>query len=181
MDLDQLREEMKKPGRTQGALAKALGIDTSGVSKLLAGKRDLKAREIPIVEAYLESTERDQPSRSIVTERMMERCEALGLTPITAATRAGFQRDLFRNIARGGEPTTSTLMRMAQALSTSMSYLIGETDDPGLGAPPAKPKANPSDAISMTANGDGFATLEIRKRVPMSIAVKILELLEGGA
>ena len=44
---------MKKPGKSQAGLARALKIDASGVSKMLAGKREIKAREVPIIERYL--------------------------------------------------------------------------------------------------------------------------------
>lgn len=53
MSLTWIREGLKKPGKSQRGLAAALGIDPSGVSRLLAGTRELKASEIAKVEGYL--------------------------------------------------------------------------------------------------------------------------------
>jgi len=39
--------------RTGAGLAKALGIDQSAVSKMLSGKRSIKARELPTIVAYV--------------------------------------------------------------------------------------------------------------------------------
>lgn len=54
-DLGWIREGLKKPGKTQSGLAKALGRYPSAVTSLLKGERDLKAREIAIVAEYLET------------------------------------------------------------------------------------------------------------------------------
>lgn len=43
------------PGKTQRGLATALGLDPSAVSRLLTGARQLRAAELPVVAAYLES------------------------------------------------------------------------------------------------------------------------------
>jgi hypothetical protein len=45
---------LQKPGKDQYGLADALGIDRSGVSKLITGVRELKAREIAKVANYIE-------------------------------------------------------------------------------------------------------------------------------
>jgi phage repressor protein C with HTH and peptisase S24 domain len=55
MDLEWIKQGLKKPGKSQRGLAAALGIDPSGVSRLLAGTRELKAAEIAKVEAYLDA------------------------------------------------------------------------------------------------------------------------------
>lgn len=54
MDIRQIEEALKKPGKTKSGLAKALGRQPSAVTALLSGERELKAREIPIIEQYLE-------------------------------------------------------------------------------------------------------------------------------
>ena len=54
MDIEKIREGLKKPGKTQRGLATALGLDPSAVSRLLKGERQLKAAEADQVRAYLE-------------------------------------------------------------------------------------------------------------------------------
>lgn len=54
-DLTWIREGLRKPGKTQRGLAIAMGIDPTGVNRMLRGKRDIKAAEIPKIRAYLES------------------------------------------------------------------------------------------------------------------------------
>ncbi len=53
-DLDWILEALKKPGKTQRGIAKAIGIDTTGVNRMLKGKRAIKAVELPKIRAYLE-------------------------------------------------------------------------------------------------------------------------------
>mgnify|MGYP002634165865 CR=1 FL=1 len=55
MDLDWIREGLRKPGKTQRGLAEALGVDASAVSRLLNGARQLKAAEIAGIARYLEA------------------------------------------------------------------------------------------------------------------------------
>lgn len=55
MELDWIRDGLEKPGKTQRGLATALGVDPSAISRLLAGTRQLRAAELPVVAAYLDS------------------------------------------------------------------------------------------------------------------------------
>ena len=48
-----LRRGLEKPNKTQRGLAKHLGIDPAGVSRLLRGERQLRADELPKVRAYI--------------------------------------------------------------------------------------------------------------------------------
>lgn len=59
-DVTWIRDGLEKPGKTQAGLAKALAIDPAGVSKLLAGKRLIKANELPKIRAYLEAPAEDE-------------------------------------------------------------------------------------------------------------------------
>jgi phage repressor protein C with HTH and peptisase S24 domain len=54
MNIDWIRKGLTKAGKTQAGLAGALGIHPSGVTRLLAGERQLKAAEIARAAAYLE-------------------------------------------------------------------------------------------------------------------------------
>lgn len=55
MELDWIRDGLAKPGKTQRGLATALGVDPSAISRLLAGTRQLRAAELPVVAAYLDA------------------------------------------------------------------------------------------------------------------------------
>lgn len=57
MDIGWIRDSLKKPGKTQRGLAAALGIDPTGVSRLLSGERQLKAAELDKVHAYFAAKE----------------------------------------------------------------------------------------------------------------------------
>jgi len=50
-----IRDGLTMPGKTQRGLANALGLDPSAISRLLAGERQLRAAEIPVIAAYLDS------------------------------------------------------------------------------------------------------------------------------
>lgn len=54
-EIDWIRDGLAKPGKTQRGLATALGLDPSAVSRLLTGARQLRAAELPVVAAYLDS------------------------------------------------------------------------------------------------------------------------------
>lgn len=53
MDLEWIREGLKRPGKTQAGLAAKLGLNPSQVNRLLAGDRQLKAHEIQPIAEYL--------------------------------------------------------------------------------------------------------------------------------
>jgi phage repressor protein C with HTH and peptisase S24 domain len=55
LTIEQIREGLALPGKSQKGLAAAMGVDNSTVSRLLAGKRPLRAHEIPVILAYLEA------------------------------------------------------------------------------------------------------------------------------
>lgn len=52
-NIDWIVAGLKKSGKTKGGLATALGRSASAVSAILAGEREIKAREIPVIAAYL--------------------------------------------------------------------------------------------------------------------------------
>lgn len=57
MGYDWIREGLKKPGKSQAGLARALGRDPAAVSRLLNDGRQLKASELEIVKQYLGDTQ----------------------------------------------------------------------------------------------------------------------------
>jgi phage repressor protein C with HTH and peptisase S24 domain len=52
MDIQWIRDGLKKPGKNQRGLASALGVDPSAVNRLLKGTRQLKAAEIEKAQVY---------------------------------------------------------------------------------------------------------------------------------
>ncbi len=53
MELHQIKEGLKKPGKSRAGLAACLGVDVSQISRLLNGKRHLKVHELPLIQDYL--------------------------------------------------------------------------------------------------------------------------------
>jgi phage repressor protein C with HTH and peptisase S24 domain len=53
MDIEDIRRGLETPGKSKSGLAKALGLDPAAVTRLLQGKRLLKAAEIQTVRDYL--------------------------------------------------------------------------------------------------------------------------------
>lgn len=49
-----LKEGLEKPGKTQTGLSEALNVDQSAVSRMLSGKRQIRAEELPRISKYLE-------------------------------------------------------------------------------------------------------------------------------
>ena len=56
MDLKWLAEQLDRPGYSQAGLARALGKDAAAVNRMLKGDRQIKANELPVIAAYLNST-----------------------------------------------------------------------------------------------------------------------------
>lgn len=55
LTLEEIREGLAQPGKSQKGLAAAMGVDESTVSRLLSGKRPMRAHEIPVILGYLEA------------------------------------------------------------------------------------------------------------------------------
>lgn len=53
MDLDWLRNALKRPGKSQKGLAGVLGVDASAVTNILKGTRRIQLHEVAKIEAYL--------------------------------------------------------------------------------------------------------------------------------
>lgn len=85
-DLKWIKEGLQRPGKTQRGLAQAMGIDPTGVNRMLNGKRDIKASELPKIRAYLESTatepkgdaKHSQDNQQLVAARKVNDLEFLG-------------------------------------------------------------------------------------------------------
>lgn len=135
-DPEWLKAELAKPGRSQSGLARYLGLDASIVNKIVNGKRDLKAREIEEVEAYLANAPaligpfRDPPSAlSDPRAWLRHELQAADITVDHLAERSGVHRaTIFRLLEEGTEavPSMRTVNRLAEALRLNgPSSLIG--------------------------------------------------------
>lgn len=67
---------------------------------------------------------------AILRERIQARLEALGLSQLAAAKKAGQNADFVRDILHGRvkDPGAMRLAKLARALETSVSYLLGEAE-----------------------------------------------------
>lgn len=54
MQIREIEEALRKPGKSKSGLAAALGRKPSAVTDILQGKREIKAREIPVIRDYLD-------------------------------------------------------------------------------------------------------------------------------
>ena len=119
LTLDEIRQGLAQPGKTQKGLAAALGVDNSTVSRMLSGKRPLRAHEIPIILGYLEMGGVPGPGRTRTTipEIVQIGGDRFAMLPVfeTAVSagpglepedgqpvhRIAFRADWLRQVARG--------------------------------------------------------------------------------
>lgn len=57
MDPEDVKKALARTGKTQHGLAKALGVDDAAITRMLQGRREIKARELPTIRAYLDMPE----------------------------------------------------------------------------------------------------------------------------
>jgi transcriptional regulator with XRE-family HTH domain len=66
----------------------------------------------------------------LIPEKLKEARERLGITRVEAARRMNIPQSSYVRYEKGDrKPTHATIVQMAQALETSVDYLIGESDD----------------------------------------------------
>lgn len=119
-DLSWLKAQLALPGRSQGELARRLGVNASAVNRLVNGKRELKAREIPIVEAYLAETSADRPSGAQIPLKKARDTEILNpLKPHNALV--GFT-DMYSAIERADD--RELIMHIDAYLGACISHYI---------------------------------------------------------
>lgn len=119
LTIDEIREGLSRPGKTQKGLAAALGVDNSQISRLLAGKRHMRAQEIPIILGYLEMGGAPGPGRTRTTipEVVQIGGDRFAMLPVYEASvsagpgmepkneapvhRIAFRADWLRTVTRG--------------------------------------------------------------------------------
>lgn len=72
----------------------------------------------------------------IVGERILKRLSVLGFSQAELARRIGVRQSTINGLTRGEQRSSTHLHRIAVELKTTPAYLLGETDDPSLDAPP---------------------------------------------
>lgn len=80
LDLGWLREELRKPGKSQTGLAQHLGIHVSAVNKILSGTRSVKLHEYEKILDYVD------PNHKI--DAVLDRLDGRGSTPHEAGWEA---------------------------------------------------------------------------------------------
>lgn len=51
-----LKEELKKPGRSQAGLGRHMGLHATNVNRLVNGTREIKQRDVTSIQQYLDAT-----------------------------------------------------------------------------------------------------------------------------
>jgi transcriptional regulator with XRE-family HTH domain len=72
-------------------------------------------------------------------ERITSRLRVLSISQSELARRVGLTQPAINALVRGASRSTAHLYKIARALETTPEYLLGETDDPDLNAPPSLP------------------------------------------
>jgi hypothetical protein len=100
--VDWLKAGLKRAGKSQSELARAMGLDPSIINKIVNGKRTLKAPEIPIVAAFLGErpptvgpTETTGESPSETSEVFPVTSLGLVQAPVVGTVEAGSFREVF--------------------------------------------------------------------------------------
>jgi phage repressor protein C with HTH and peptisase S24 domain len=72
MDLKWLAEQLDRPGYNQAGLARAMGKDPAAINRMLQGKRQIKANEVPTILGYLNATPPDGVYGTIITTQQLQ-------------------------------------------------------------------------------------------------------------
>lgn len=76
----------------------------------------------------------------IVSERVRDRMDKMGLTQSELARRVGVAQPTIYKLLNSAKKGSTKLHLIARELRTTPAYLSGETDDPDLDAPPPLPR-----------------------------------------
>lgn len=91
MDIEWLKAELQKPGRSQSALARHLGVVPEIVNRIVHGRRQVKAHEADEIRAYLASTERGAPA---TITRIAPKPSPTALLTVRGTVEAGSWREV---------------------------------------------------------------------------------------
>lgn len=102
-------------------------------------------------------------------DRLTERCNAQGVTVTALLQRLGLSTSKGTSWKNGSFPKADVISKLATALNTSSSYLLGETDDP-----------DPMNSFLDELDDDTKAILKLCAERE-GLAKKLLELAEALA
>lgn len=164
MDIDWLKVELAKPGRSQSALARHMNVATSAINRLVNGGRDLKVREVEAIHAYLRETEAGEESQ--LASRIRRLMVRRGTNQFRLAQDSGLKADYVRDILRGKvqSPGAEKLAILARALGVTVDALL-ESEDPAASSP------------SLAVNA-GRVKLNLTAEVSIATAARILQMID---
>ena len=111
-------------------------------------------------------------------ERVQGRLDRLGLTPEEAARTAGLPADFLMKLQGGGPPPRGPrLVRLAEALATSVSYLVGLDPDTPV---PDELVTDEQGSLGLLA-GDEEALLRAYRRLDFSAKAALLQVVQRMA
>lgn len=123
--------------------------------------------------AYRESREAEM---KIFSRRLWRLMVAAGWNQSELARRSGVGRDMISGYVRGRHmPDPPHAQKLADALGVPIEDLFpsaSEADLPGLAIKEAPP-------LELRATGDGKAMLHVNLELPMSVALKVLTLIQA--
>jgi plasmid maintenance system antidote protein VapI len=99
MDVESIKQALKKPGKSKGGLARALGRAPQAVTLILQGRRQIKAKELPIIAEYLELqmptySEDAAPANSSAVETIKSALERIAELERRVATLESVMREI---------------------------------------------------------------------------------------
>lgn len=176
---DELAAELRKHGRSQTALAKFLGLDQSAISRMVNGRREIKANEWEAIKLWLEETDPSTKSRREEELAALPRAALSpdGQSPLTSYPEVYEQiarRNMLGRSASDGPPPTHdypVVMMQAAGLETALAQATAELIEDGLA--PAGLEAWPA----WGRIEEKIAALVAAGRMPRSIADRVYATL----
>jgi repressor LexA len=88
MDIDWIKEQLQRPGKSKSGLARFLGIPNSAVTSMLKGTREIKLREVPKINKYF-SEPSDGPKVSVKPENEIDNPIGTSIVKVDGHVGAG--------------------------------------------------------------------------------------------
>ena len=147
-----------------------MNIDAAGVSKMLAGTREIKAREVPTIERYLDSPA-DSPEPDVIPAKAVE----FGPDEVPVYGYAAGTTDDALNLHNGAEIGRVARHPKQAGINKAFAvYVVGESMAPRfkpgqtLYILPGRWPAAGEDVVVELENGDGYVK-EYRRRTQKEI------------
>ena len=157
----ELRQALRDSGKTQAALARALGLDPSAVSRILRGQRELKVREVERIHAFL-----DQPGGTAFIAPEQPEASGEGV-PVLGHGRGGRDGFFFDNgavVDRLERPASLRNVPDVYAV-----YMYGTSQEPRIRhgelcfVHPYQPPGTGDDVVVQLVNDEGYIKTYVRQ------------------